>query len=140
MMVKTKEETMPTLATAITEGHWELAAHVLIFAALQTLNDKGGNPVRLVGLSGRVSADLSAQGGGYGKKKRRLEIELDEKLRELTRRTAVALHSLLTGRRTPGPEYSRRCDSCSFVDLCLPKTVGKNRKVSTYLKRLTGEV
>jgi len=60
---------MSTLAAAITDRHWDLAAHVLILAALQTLNDegpvlslsKGGNRVRLVGLS---------QGGGDGKKKR----------------------------------------------------------------------
>lgn len=35
---------MSTLATAITERQWDLAAHVLIFAALQTLNSDGGNP------------------------------------------------------------------------------------------------
>ena len=43
---------MPTLAAAVNNGHWDLAAHVLILAALQTLNDegpvlslsKGGNP------------------------------------------------------------------------------------------------
>ena len=43
---------MSTLAAAITDRHWDLAAHVLILAALQTLNDegpvlslsKGGNP------------------------------------------------------------------------------------------------
>ena len=50
---------MSTLATAVNNGHWELAAHVLIFAALQTLNDEG--PV------------LSLSNGGNpgdGKKKR----------------------------------------------------------------------
>ena len=58
---------MSTLATAITERHWDLAAHVLIFAACSVAtewrryNDDGGNRVRLVGLS---------QGGGDGKKKR----------------------------------------------------------------------
>ena len=35
---------MSTLAAAITDRHWDLAAHVLILAALQTLNDDGGNP------------------------------------------------------------------------------------------------
>ena len=52
MMVKMKEAAMPTLAAAVNNGHWDLAAHVLILAALQTLNDegpvlsasKGGNP------------------------------------------------------------------------------------------------
>lgn len=33
---------MPTLAAAVNNGHWDLAAHVLILAALQTLNEDGG--------------------------------------------------------------------------------------------------
>jgi CRISPR-associated exonuclease Cas4 len=75
----------------------------------------------------------------YGRKKRRLEITFDEKLRETTHETASALHVLVSSGQTPKPEYSRRCDRCSFVDLCLPKTVGRKRKVSAYMQRLTGE-
>jgi hypothetical protein len=55
-----KEETMSTLATAVTRRQWDLAAHMLIFAALQTLNDEG--PVLSLSKGGN-SAD--------GKKKRR---------------------------------------------------------------------
>jgi hypothetical protein len=42
MIWKTKEAAMPTLAAAVNNGHWDLAAHVLILAALQTLNEDGG--------------------------------------------------------------------------------------------------
>ena len=35
---------MSSLAAAINDRHWDLAAHVLILAALQTLNSDGGNP------------------------------------------------------------------------------------------------
>ncbi len=75
----------------------------------------------------------------YGRKKRRQKILFDKKLRTTTRETATALHALVNSGRTPKPEYSRRCDNCSFVDLCLPKTVGRKRKVSAYMQRLTGE-
>ena len=34
---------MSTLSTAITSRQWDLAAHLLILAALQTLNDEGGS-------------------------------------------------------------------------------------------------
>ena len=59
---------MSTLAAAITDRHWDLAAHVLIFAALQTLNDEG--PV--LSLVERPVLSLSKGGNpGDGKKKRR---------------------------------------------------------------------
>ncbi len=35
---------MSTLETAISTRHWVLAAHVLILAALQTLDAQGGGP------------------------------------------------------------------------------------------------
>jgi len=58
---------MSTLATAVNNGHWDLAAHVLIFAALQTLNDEG--PV--LSPSTRLRTGLSKGGNpGDGKKKR----------------------------------------------------------------------
>lgn len=86
-----------------------------------------------------LETDVPAGALYYGKKKRRLKIEFDEKLRKTTCETAAALHALLTGGQTPAPEYNRRCDRCSFVDLCLPETIGKKRKVSAYMQRLTGE-
>ena len=75
----------------------------------------------------------------YGKKKRRTVVKFDSRLRQTTRETAKALHDLLGNCRTPLPEYRRRCNSCSFIDLCLPKTVGKRRTASGYLRRATGE-
>jgi hypothetical protein len=35
---------MSTLETAISTKRWELAAHVLVLAALQTLDTQGGRP------------------------------------------------------------------------------------------------
>ena len=73
----------------------------------------------------------------YGKKQRRMDVALDEQLRRTTTETAMALHALFNSTVTPPPEYSRRCESCSFIDLCHPKVMGKKRKVRTYINRMT---
>lgn len=74
----------------------------------------------------------------YGKKKKRLEVEFDHALRTTTMDTANCLHKLLAEGQTPPPHYSSRCDSCSFIEYCLPKTIGKRNKVANYMKRMTG--
>ena len=69
---------MSTLATAITERHWDLAAHVLIFAALQTINDEGPvlslveRPVLSALRTPILRSESLSKGGnpGNGKKKR----------------------------------------------------------------------
>jgi len=72
----------------------------------------------------------------YGKKQRRMEVALDASLRRKTTETATALHGLFESAVTPPPVYSRRCERCSFVDLCLPKILGKKRKVQSYINRM----
>lgn len=73
----------------------------------------------------------------YGKKKRRLEVEFDQSLRSTTMDTANQLHKLLNSGQTPPPRYSRRCDTCSFLEYCLPKITGKRNKVANYMKQMT---
>lgn len=72
----------------------------------------------------------------YGKTHRRLEVDFDEKLRMKTTDAAARLHKLFETGLTPKPEYSKKCRSCSFESLCLPKTIIKKRKVSTYLEKM----
>lgn len=86
-----------------------------------------------------LSVDVPAGALYYGKKKRRTEVEFDQDLRTTTIEAARTLHNLFHNRRTPPPQYSLRCDNCSFVELCLPKTVGNNKKVVNYMKRMTRE-
>ena len=73
----------------------------------------------------------------YGKKRRRMDVDLDESLRQTTTDAARELHELLDSAVTPHPRYSRRCENCSFLDLCLPKVMGKKRKVENYMNRMT---
>ncbi|MCB2218674.1 MAG: CRISPR-associated protein Cas4 [Desulfobulbaceae bacterium] len=71
----------------------------------------------------------------YGQKKRRTEVTFDSGLREKTIKTASLVHSLLTSRKTPAPHYTKRCESCSFLPLCLPKVAGR-KKVGAYLRKM----
>lgn len=57
----------------------------------------------------------------YWRIRRREDVTLDEELRCKTEETAAALHRLFSSGKTPPPVYSKRCRSCSLVDLCLPK-------------------
>lgn len=71
----------------------------------------------------------------YGEKKRRTVVVFDAALREKTAQTASAVHILLAGSRTPPPGYAARCESCSFLPLCLPK-VATRKRVSRYLQKM----
>ena len=75
----------------------------------------------------------------YGKTRRRLDVSFDEKLRQKTEETARNVRVLLDSGRTPAPVYTKKCESCSLVGECLPKTMGKKRSVKSYLTRILGE-
>lgn len=73
----------------------------------------------------------------YGKTRRRKVVLFDDTLRSLTEKTAEAFHNMVKGGVTPEAEYLKKCDACSFIDLCMPRAV-KNRSVTDYLKEVTG--
>ena len=75
----------------------------------------------------------------YGKTRRRQVVVFDSMLRNETIRTAQLVHEMVKSRVTPKPVYSPKCDACSFVDLCLPRVIGKKRSVKTYLKKMLRE-
>lgn len=72
----------------------------------------------------------------YGKKRRRLIVELDESLRGRTAETALAVHQLFESARTPHLIRSKKCDKCSFLEICMPDQMGKQQSVSRYLAKL----
>ncbi|MFZ2633766.1 MAG: CRISPR-associated protein Cas4 [Desulfosalsimonadaceae bacterium] len=71
----------------------------------------------------------------YGKTRRRLDVVFDSRLRDKTEETARAVHALLESGITPEPVYAKKCDSCSLIAQCLPKTMGKHRSVKRYLAK-----
>jgi CRISPR-associated exonuclease Cas4 len=76
------------------------------------------------------SADLF-----YGKTRRRLIVELDPALRELTREAAARLHSLIHSQRTPPAELGAKCNHCSLRAVCMPELASKSAKVRAYLEQ-----
>jgi len=75
----------------------------------------------------------------YGKTRRRQDVVFDYALRLETENAAKELHTLFESGQTPKPVYEKKCNSCSFVDLCLPKTLGKKRSANDYLFKVIRE-
>ncbi len=60
----------------------------------------------------------------YGENRRRTVVDFAAPLRQLVTETAAALHAMIDSRQTPLAEYeARRCDACSLIDLCQPKSL-----------------
>ncbi len=72
----------------------------------------------------------------YGKTRRRLDVDFDADLRRQTAKTCEELHAMVASGETPRPLYGKKCDTCSFLNVCLPKTIAKQRKVSTWINRM----
>jgi CRISPR-associated exonuclease Cas4 len=72
----------------------------------------------------------------YGKTRRRLEVTFDEDLRHETTEAAKQLHAMIESGITPPPEYAKKCDTCSFLSLCMPKAIEKRRTVAAWLNRM----
>lgn len=74
----------------------------------------------------------------YGKTRRRERVVFGDALRKLTRDTAAALHALVQKGKTPSASYvAQRCDPCSFIDVCMPKTMGKRKSAKAWIDRMT---
>ena len=57
-------------------------------------------------------------------------------LRQETATAARKLHELFDNRCTPPPVYAPKCDRCSFLETCLPKTLHGRKSAVRYLKSL----
>ncbi|HHT9121564.1 MAG TPA: CRISPR-associated protein Cas4 [Candidatus Wunengus sp. YC63] len=69
----------------------------------------------------------------YGQTRRREDVGFDKALRMKTEEAAKKVHELIDSGITPKAEYSKKCKSCSLLELCMPKTCGKIKSVSKYL-------
>jgi CRISPR-associated exonuclease Cas4 len=72
----------------------------------------------------------------YGKPRRRLEVAFDVNIRNRTEQAASKLHDLFQSGLTPPARYEKKCESCSLMDLCMPKVTGKAKSVARYLSRM----
>jgi CRISPR-associated exonuclease Cas4 len=69
----------------------------------------------------------------YGQPHQRQEVALTVELREQTEKLAARLHELTRIGKTPLATYEKKCESCSLLSLCMPKTTGGRKSVERYL-------
>ena len=76
----------------------------------------------------------------YGKPRRRTEVVFDSALRARTEQLAARMHELADARRTPPAVYEKKCESCSLIELCLPKVTTGRKSVRRYLSSALDEL
>ncbi len=75
----------------------------------------------------------------YFRIKKRLHVNIDKPLRDLTEQTVRGIRTMMESGRTPPPEYSKRCESCSLEEQCLPEAVGKKKSVKKYIVKMLAD-
>jgi CRISPR-associated exonuclease Cas4 len=70
----------------------------------------------------------------YGKPRRRLDVSFTPQLRAETEAAAARLHELFRNGRTPPAVYEKKCESCSLMHLCMPKTLSAQKDVGKYIR------
>lgn len=62
----------------------------------------------------------------YWQTRRRELVSIDEDLRTKTLAIIAAVRCLFDSGITPKPQFSKKCQSCSLIDICNPKLVSKD--------------
>ncbi len=70
----------------------------------------------------------------YGETRRRLEVRVDEELRQKVVESFEKMHQLYEKNYTPKVKITKACKACSLAELCLPK-LNKKISVAEYLER-----
>ena len=71
----------------------------------------------------------------YFKIRRRIPVPITDELRKETIELAERFHRFVADGKTPAVVYSKRCESCSFIDECFPESAGKNKSAVDYIRR-----
>lgn len=75
----------------------------------------------------------------FGESRRRLEIDLDEALREETRAAARRLHEIAASGVTPPFEPGPKCEKCSMAEPCGIRFARTRRSAAEYVELLFAE-
>lgn len=86
-----------------------------------------------------LSVEISAAALFYGQKRRRRTVVFDSALRDLTVSTTQKVHELIEQQRTPPAKYTKKCDQCSLLHLCMPRSCRSQTSVRRYLSAMIGE-
>lgn len=74
----------------------------------------------------------------YGETRRRTRVDIDEALRERTKRVLDEMHDLFRRGHTPKVKRTKACNACSLKNICLPVLCGK-KTASEYMDRHLNE-
>lgn len=69
----------------------------------------------------------------YFETRQRIIVEIDEPLRESTRRCSKEMHQLMTAGKTPPAIKTKSCNNCSLKEVCLPEMFDR-QQVKNYLR------
>jgi len=72
----------------------------------------------------------------YGQIRHREIVLIDGRLRELTKNTAMQMHSLMSAGVTPVPVEGKHCSLCSLVEICQPQVSLHKKPVDAYIRRM----
>lgn len=75
----------------------------------------------------------------FGKSARRQVVNFDAPLREKTETMIRLCRELLKSGTTPLATYARKCETCSLIDICMPKVTCVRRDVEKYISRIAFE-
>lgn len=76
----------------------------------------------------------------YGKTRHRLGVGFTPELREETLDATIRLRKFINCGLTPPPEYSKKCESCSLISVCLPKIIQDAVSVKQYIRQAVNEI
>jgi len=69
----------------------------------------------------------------YGREQRRMEVRIDDELRDLTARAARRFRELVENGITPRARKEKKCETCSLLELCMPEAMTRRRSARRYL-------
>lgn len=72
----------------------------------------------------------------YGKINKRVLVEIDENLRIETKKLAEDMYSMLDAKITPKSNYGSYCESCSLLNICMPKLTTNKINVNRYIEKM----
>ncbi|MBU4478460.1 MAG: CRISPR-associated protein Cas4 [Candidatus Omnitrophica bacterium] len=75
----------------------------------------------------------------YGRPRRRFAVSFDDELRRKTEETVRQAHAFISAGITPKPEYMKKCESCSLMGICMPRSMGHALSMENYFKEALKE-
>jgi CRISPR-associated exonuclease Cas4 len=75
----------------------------------------------------------------YGQTRHRLEVQLNDELRNLVNDISEEMHTYFNRGYTPKVKPTKACQSCSLADICLPELLENRPSASGYIKKQIDE-